>query len=488
MSHQSPRFVSVNRIIVIALPLLLLLGLGCSQKPTFFVEEGDLNFDVDTVYFDSIFVNFDSPTERLVVYNNSGNNIRISRIGFEDGQEFGLIFDGITSNEIENYELGDGDSAVAFISFNSEVRDAFLRDKLQFTVGDQTQNVEIEAFVFDGFLVQDSVLTPPNGGSSVSWDPNIRYVIDGPLFIPEGVTLLIPAGTQVYFTSRKDEDFNLISSIIVYGSLRVFGEKGNEVVFQQTRFGDRYEETPGQWRGIAFASTATNNIIRHALIKNGLIGVYQEYANNGTFTKVQIENTEIRNMGAYGIYAAGLTLNLGNTPLIQADNCLIHNNAEANVRIVGGGYFVFNYCSLVNYSINFSRNTPMLNVGNYGIDGQTAVEVPSRIEFTNCLVWGSEEEEYLQDTIPNSNFDIRFENCMVRTTLPLGGSNNITGTDPFFPDFVDGNLAGPEERDYRLAPSSPAIGAGVILPSIGVDLDDLPRDGQPDIGAYEYRQ
>ncbi len=477
----------MNRIFAIIIPLVLLIGLGCSQRPTFFVEEGDLSFDVDTVYFDSIFVNFDSPTERLVVTNNSGKNIRISRIEFENGSDFGLIFDGLTANVIEDYELADGDSAVAFISFNSEVRDEFLRDKILFTVGDQTQDVDIEAYVFDGILLSDSLLTPPVG-NSVVWDPSFKYIVDGPLVVPDGVTLIIPAGTEVYFTSRKDEQFNLTSSIIVYGTLRVFGEEGSEVLFQQTRFGDRYDETPGQWRGIAFASISRGNIIRHAVIKNGLIGVYQEYANNGVFAKVLLENTEIRNMAAYGIYGAGLTLQLDNYPLIQADNCLIHNNSEGNLRIVGGGYYEFNYCTFVSYSINFSRNTPMLNIGNYGIDGQDAVEVPTKVNFTNCIVWGSEDEEYVQDTLPGSTFEITFDYSMVRTTLPLHGSNNITGTDPVFPQFVKASAAEPYERDYRLEATSPAVDAGTTIPGLSSDMDGLPRDAQPDIGAYEYRE
>ena len=477
----------MKRIFAIIVPLAVLIGLGCSDKPTFFVEEGDLTFDVDTVYFDSIFVNFDSPTERLTVYNNSGRNIRISNIAFENGSEFGLIFDGLTMNEIENYELADGDSAVAFISFNSEVRDEFLREKLLFTVGEQTQSVDIEAYIFDGLLLRDSLLTPP-AGNSVVWDANNKYIIDGPLVVPDGVTLIIPAGTEVYFTSKRDENFNFVSGILVYGTLRVFGAEGSEVLFSQTRFGRRYEETPGQWRGIAFANISTSNIIRHAVIKNAVIGVYQEYANNGVFAKVKLENTEIRNSAAYGILGAGLTLQLDNYPLIEAENCLIHNNAEANVRIVGGGYFQFNHCTFANYSVDFSRNTPMLNIGNYGIDGDSAVEVPTRINFTNCMIWGSEEEEYVQDTIPGSNFDITFDNCIVRTTLPLHGSNNITGTDPFFPQFIEPGAAEPDDRDYRLQETSPAIDAGTTVSGINQDLDDLPRDAQPDVGAYEYQE
>ncbi len=155
---------------------------------------------------------------------------------------------------------------------------------------------------------------------------------------------------------------------------------------------------------------------------------------------------------------------------------------------VGGGYFEFNHCTFANYSVDFSRNTPMLNIGNYGIDGEDAIEVPTKVNFTNCMIWGSEEEEYVQDTLPNSNFEITFDHCIVRTTLPLHGSDNITGTDPFFPQFIAPGAAEPDERDYRLEETSPAIDRGTTISGIMTDLDGLPRDAQPDVGAYEYQE
>ena len=143
----------MNKILLpISFVFALLLAFSCQREPILYVEEGDLDFSVDTIYFDSIFTNFDSPTERVTVINNSGNNVLISRIEFEDGQDFGLIFDGLTTNLVEDYELPDGDSAVAFVNFTSDIRDEFLRDRLLFTVGDQTQDVDIEAYIFDGIL------------------------------------------------------------------------------------------------------------------------------------------------------------------------------------------------------------------------------------------------------------------------------------------------------------------------------------------------
>lgn len=472
----------MRQSILITAVIALLVALGCNDRPRFFVEEGDLSFSVDTIYFDSIFTDFASPTERVTVYNNSGKNVRISKIEFEDGRDFSMIFDGLPGNVQEDYELADGDSAVAFVSFDSEIKDQFLRDRLLFTVGDNVQDVDIEAYVFDGVFLKDSTLTPPFG-STVVWDPALKYVVDGPLVVPDGVTLIIPAGTQVYFTSRKDAGFNLVSSLIVFGSLRVTGEKGNEVVFQQTRFGDRYEENPDQWFGIAFGNISTSNTIEHAVIKNALIGVYQEYGNSGFFPKVHLKSTEIRNMSAYGILGVGLVPTLDNTPMILAENCLIHNCNEGTFRTIGGGFYRFNQCTFVNYTINFTRNSPQIILENY--DPEQGFELPLTADFNNCIVWGSEEEEYVQDTIPNSNFNITFDNTIVRTTLPLTGSFIYKNLDP---EFVEPISSKPYDRDYRLGEGSPAIDKGVPIAGISDDLDNAPRDAQPDLGAYEYQE
>lgn len=72
-------------------------------------------------------------------------------------------------------------------------------------------------------------------------------------------------------------------------------------------------------------------------------------------------------------------------------------------------------------------------------------------------------------------------NCCVTPTNGLTGANNITNP-PVFVDFPAMN--------FRLAPSSPCINAGVNLDWMvnAVDLDGRLRlrDGRVDIGCYEH--
>lgn len=59
------------------------------------------------------------------------------------------------------------------------------------------------------------------------------------------------------------------------------------------------------------------------------------------------------------------------------------------------------------------------------------------------------------------------------------GRGTNRGGDPLFAD--------PGAGDFRLGPGSAAIDRGVPDASPAVDADRLPRDGHPDLGAYEHR-
>ncbi len=474
---------TVKQILWTTLLLLTAMVSGCRLRPDVFVPEGDLSFDRDTVFFDTIFTSLPSPTERLVVRNESGKNMLISTIKLESATDYSMIFDGITANEVKDYELEDGDSAIAFIKFTSDEKDQFSRDRLLFTVGDQTQKVDIEAYVFDAIFYRDSVLGGFGSGSLTVMGPDKKHLIDGPLYVADGHTLRILAGTQLYFTPRKDEGFNLTSSIVVFGRLIVEGAMGNEVVFQQTRMGERYEESGGQWRGIAFANISKANSIDHAIIKNGLIGVYQEYENSGVSPKVSITNTEIRSMGAYGILSIGYTPFLPSYPQLRVDNCLIHNCVEGTVGIYGGGNCEFRQTTLANYTVDFTRNKPQLVVSNY----DSATVFPIKVRFENCIIWGSEEEEFAPDSFPAGNeYDVTFQASMVRTTKPVKGYNAITANTLEFPKFVEPTASGPEERNYRLSAGSPAINLGQLLPGLLRDKEGRAYFLRPDAGCYEF--
>lgn len=465
--------------------LSLLLATGCLRKPDVFLPDGDLAFSSDTIFFDTIFTTLPSPTERVMVRNNSDHNILISEVKLDKGVDYSLTFDGVAANRIENYELPQGDSVLAFIKFTSEKKDEFTRDQLVFKIGEQTQKVEIEAFVYDAIFYKDSVLGGFGSGNLTVMGPDKKHLIDGCLVVADGHTLRILPGTQIYFTPRKDQNFNLESAIKVFGRLLVEGGPGQPVTFQQTRYGENYEETGGQWRGIAFASISKASLINHAIIKNGLIGVYQEYSNSGIGPKVTIKNTQIRNMGAYGVLSYGFTPFLSSYPLIRMENCLVTNCAEGTLGIYGGGYYQFIQSTFANYTVDFSRNSPQVVISNYD---DTRVYL-TKANFENCIIWGSEEEEFAPDSFPIANhYDVTFKASLVRTTLPLKGFNIISADVTDFPKFADPAAGEPADRNFQLTSGSPAIDLGQPSDGVFTDLRGVPRDMRPDAGCYEFNE
>ncbi|MDP2895843.1 MAG: choice-of-anchor Q domain-containing protein [bacterium] len=104
----------------------------------------------------------------------------------------------------------------------------------------------------------------------------------------------------------------------------------------------------------------------------------------------------------------------------------------------------------------------------------------------NCIIWGNRAANSMHQLGDSS---VPLDSCIENWTG--GGEGNII-LDPRFvdPDGPDDDPETYEDNDYRLAPGSPCINAGLNEPWMweAVDLDGNPRiaHGRVDIGAYEH--
>ncbi|MEM6265261.1 MAG: right-handed parallel beta-helix repeat-containing protein [Bacteroidota bacterium] len=481
--------------------LAIILGvLAACERPGNFVEEGDLSFSVDTVKFDTIFTTFQAPTERLIVTNNTQNNINISRVWLDagSGSEFNLIINGLEINDLNDVELARDDSIYIFVTMKSVERDKFARDYINFQVGENTQRILIQAFVLDAYFfsgrVRNDTIFPYVFARDTTLTPEKPIVMDGFIIVNEGVTVTIEAGTQLFFTPYKFE-FTLFSGLYVGGSLQVNGTPGNPVIFQGTRLEEDYFENPAQWRGIRLLPGSGASRIEHAVIKNGLIGVEVDSLNLNNVPTLTMRYSEIRNMGAYGVLGAHFAPQISLPPSILMENCLVRNCKEKTVILAGGGKYEFNNCTFANYSRDFTRNTPQLTVNDALVIDNTIEGVyPLDASFVNCIVYGSEEEELLLENLGNS-FNLRFDHCLIRTSDDPDREYDyspyfeecILNRDPIFNDL---GASDPAARDFRPRLGSPVIDAGTDLSQrFQDDIRNDPMFSRQlpfDIGAYEY--
>ncbi|MCI4668695.1 MAG: hypothetical protein MRZ79_11215, partial [Bacteroidia bacterium] len=428
------------------------------------------------------------------------------------------------SNEVTDIVIPNGDSIHLFVNLKSELRDDFAEEYLNFQIGDEVQKVLLFAKVIDAYLfrarfirtfsatVPDSIRGYFFGKSGVRdtvLTPEKPIVFDGPIIVPDGFNLTILPGTQISFTSHKilatqdtlpPDTFAFFSTLIVGGTLNAVGSENDPIVFQGARFDSAFQEKPAQWRGIRFTPSSRDNVMEHCQVKNALISVQVDSHAVNNNPKLLLRRSEIRNSGVYGLYCLGFdfsnSINQFSTPTVLAENCLFNTAKERNLFIIAGGKHEFNNCTFANYGIGFSRRTPQILVRNWFEDffnPGTAVLYPTFTTFTNCAIYGSEDDEFVIDTLEGGPFDrLILDHCL----LPLSEENDSLIRPHLVDCLVNLNpgFNSSFERDYRPQEGSPLIDAGREYEPViqqRILFGDFrgamfPRTLPIDIGAYEF--
>lgn len=495
--------------------MALLWWLGGCERPEPPVRQGPLAFSADTVAFDSIFVNFLTPSERLIVTNPEGQDLIVDRIWLEAGQdsEFEIMVDGIRADTVEEVLIRGRDSTFIFVNLRSMLRDDFAEEFLAFQVGDEVYRILLRAKVIDAYyfrarIEQEGEFVSLSEDSyffreDTTLTPEKPIIYDGPIFIPDGVTVRIEPGTQIYFTPYKfgirdsqgvRDVIALYSMWLIDGTVRAEGSPMAPVVFQGTRFDSSYQENPAQWRGLNFRKSSRNNLLEHAVVKNALIGVQVDSLPLTNQPKLTVRHSSIRNMGAHGVVGVGAAPGVRDNqpPTILMENTEVHTCQERTLLIWAGGKHEFYNCTFGNYNLaNFSRRTPQALFLNWiSPDGVNAFVYPAYVDLVNCIIYGSEDNEVVMDTLAGQPFErLSFDHCLLKVEpeeyLPVIRSkftDCLLNQDPRF--------AATGLRDYRLQANSPAIDAGRDLSDrFTLDIRGLPDSSRTlpfDMGAWEF--
>ncbi|MFH1319271.1 MAG: choice-of-anchor Q domain-containing protein [Bacteroidota bacterium] len=455
--------------------LFLLTIIACKKDSPITDPSAKLEFSTDTVLFDTVFTTIGSTTYYLKVYNRNKKMINISYIHLAGGSNsrFRMNVDGIPTNYLTDVEIAAQDSMYIFVEVTIDQTSGTLpfivSDSIVFLTNNNIQDVKLVAWGQDAHFYNGNTICDE------TWINDKPYVIYNSILVDSSCTLTIEEGVSIYSHNY--------SGLFVKGTLLVNGTMDEPVTFQGDRLESFYDDVPGQWLGIFILRNSDNNtsIIGHTIIKNALYGVSagsQANTDLNSFTwdnhpEVLLNNTIIQNMSVTGIF--------GFLSSIQAVNCLVFNCGEQNAQLVFGGYYDFNHVTLANYGTSIiEHKDAILQLGNFAENDLVHISADLDATFTNCIIYGSIDDEIDLNDDQLAQFNYLFENCLLKTTNNTSVTNYISiinNQDPLFVDIT--------EDDYHLQSTSPCIDAGKPT-SVTDDLEENLRDGVPDIGAYEY--
>lgn len=448
---------------------------SCRREiPLFSGNNAMLELRSDTVYFDTVFTqsggNYPmSVTKQLVIVNPYDEKVRTDiRLGAGEQSFFRLNADGIPGKIIEGLEILPRDSVFVFVELSlppngdPQSRPLIIRDSIEFLTHGARQYVHLAAWGQDAhYFLRDTLC-------NVVWDDVSKpYVVAGYVYVPEGCTFTIQKGVKVHTSAR--------SWIYVEGQLRVNGTADEPVEFQADRLEPAYEEIPGQWGGIWLAWPSTNNVIRHALIKNGTVGIYMDSSSSNGNPNALVYNTMVRNMSFDGMAGKGST--------VYAENSVFANCGRFSFLAQQGGNYDLRHCTFATYGGSFSRRDPGLAVLNIERDELLRPIASFDLNFSlqNSIVDGVLEEEIGWDLDPSKLGTFYFGHNLLRSKrneLAESSLKNVLNQPARFKNV--------QAYDFQIDSASSAIDIGAVLsPPIQSDFEGKARDSKPDAGAFE---
>jgi hypothetical protein len=487
--------VAVYRAFMLALLAIIVFwsGVSCRNDWEDFDTSSNvhLSFSADTVSFDTVFTTMQTVTKWVMVRNTGDKRIKISRIYLKEGVQsaFRLNVDGDTSLNVNNIVVAGRDSFYIFITANiSYLKNVFseVNDNIVFEINGKKQHLALQAWgqnAYYHFPDKTDKRVIAEGDTQViryfefpagTVLPNDKpHVFFGYAASSVGGGLVIPAGTQCYFANEAGLWIRGSSSIEIQGTYT------NPVLFTSLRQDYDYKTMAGQWEGLLIDAESVDNKIRYATIRNAKYGIYVDSSNTTGVERYALEiyNTRIENMTRSGI--------LSRKNYIKGVNLVVGNCATALSLMQGGGALFF-YCTFTNYYKSFEgKYTLVLN----DYVGEQSCPFTS-VEFINCIIFGKDSEQIYFDLKAgetsgvSSELPYLFDHCVTGTPVNNDRFISCLNSDPLFKGENEGNFEISSDK-------SPVVKAGNSTysdpdPLSLRDINNVPRDTPPTIGAYEF--
>ena len=499
--------------------LLIAIGLtkACDYDLSFSpAQTQDIRFSSDTVYLDTVFTSIGSSTYNLRIYNLADHNIKIGsiRLGQASDSQFRLNVDGMHGQDFNDVEILANDSIYVFIETTVDIKD-YAANAPEFLYNDQLlvdeQTVELitlvkdaiflypkredgfkemiplgtdeegNAFGIEGFYLEDNELIFTN---------ERPYVIYGYAGVPSEKTVRFEAGARIHFHDNSGLIAAESSSVHVLGEQSTDAEmQEGEVIFEGDRLEPFFENIPGQWGAIWLTAGSTNHIFRHATIKNASVGILMDYNDETENPTLVLEQTQIHNSSAVGLWAK--------TGHVRAVNSIFGNAGNASFFGNIGGSYEFTHCTFANYWNRSFRSTPAVILNDYVPISETEdfVMPLEKAVFANCIIDGNQTVEFGVEQKGDQELSFSLDH----TALRFSPADETIFENPYY-DFSSSNLYPklilnkqtafhqPSTNDFRISQESEVIGLGKSTHAAMVpyDLKGNNRIVTPDLGALQH--
>jgi hypothetical protein len=458
-------------IILLLCTALFTVLIACNKKDKVDTNPSmTLRFSTDTIFFDTVFTTIGSVTQKLLVYNNNDNKVKVTSIRLAGGSQsfYKINIDGTPATSISDLEIPGHDSIYIFIRVtidpNNQNNPLVVADSILFMTNGNLQDVKLMAWGQDANFYKDKTLK-----GTIVWDSLKPHVIYGFLRVDTASSLTILAGSKVYLHK------NAYLAVSKDATLKLTGTLGHPVRFQGDRLDPFYRDLPGQWNGIYLEKGSKQNEIDYAIIKNGSYGISIDSINSPTEPTLKINNTIIQNMTGTGLSAYASN--------IVSTNCVIGGCGSASLELTFGGSYEFLQLTIGNYWGGSVRLSPSLYISNYYYNN-IGTKIPNpltKANFGNCILYGNLDEEIMLDSDESTQFNYMFNHGLLKTEKsvsdPLHYTDCIVNEDPVFVDVVNNN--------YAIDSISPAIQKGIPM-GVPLDINGVDRGQAPDLGAYQY--
>jgi len=162
---------------------------------------------------------------------------------------------------------------------------------------------------------------------------------------------------------------------------------------------------------------------------------------------------------------------------------VVSNCGDHALALVLGGQYNFKHCTFANYFNDNPRSKPILLLSNYSESSEGDLfKRDLDAYFGNSIIHGALDSELQREREKGARFDYLFEEVILKLdTENIDNVDHFIGIlkNPALPLFQD-----PSKNDYELVSGSKAVNEGVLM-GVPLDLLGMPRDGTPDLGAYE---